>query len=552
MDKGPRGCTRRELLKLFCNFRAPSGSPPPVPPAIPGRYVLNSLRDLPEPVLRNMVPMLREDLVVTVQNDQLAFQGSGGEAGAVPLSAEASAAVRLFDGQRTLAEIGGLLENDGAVKIGDGFRSALNVFLFLSQQGVSHPAGPPNAPVAETVRSETTAPPHTPQPAAPGPGGWKSRAGWLLFAAVLYLPLALVGGYGADYDSREVVAAGKSLFANHRYVPSRYPGYVVHELPAALLDHMGGAPLSNAATVLMSLWAIHSFLRILKLHAVPHRQWLALALIANPFYWAASTCTIDYVWALALLLAGYLAYREHQFGRAGVRLGLAMACRAASLVFILALFAAAALAGGTRRKSELRTCVFSMAFGAAFYLPTWLQYGRRRLYMGDWSWLDYAVRFVNGELAFFGSLALVPLVLGLLWAGRAGWRMFAEQPRESMLACAFIVLGYQALFVRYPFEEEYMLPLVPFFLVLLGFGLQRKRGALLAWLVLQTVAGFISVNLVALPARYAHVEEHLPALPGVALGSIQANRTRLDIGLFLKWGHLAIDVAARRHGLAVE
>lgn len=509
--------------------------------------------------------MQREDLEAILTDTGIEFHGSGGLAGAVPLSSEACAAARLFDGVRTLDAIGAMLEGQQATPPGTGFRLALQTFLTLCTQGVCHPAGPPVAAGTPPAPPVATGPAEKPtsaqRPNAEKPTrdstatknhAWLAHVGLLALAALLYLPLALAGGYGADHDSVDVVEAGRHLFAHGRYVPSRYPGYVVHELPAALLDRIGGAPLSNAATVLMSLWAIHSFLRILKLHDVPHGPWLALALIANPFYWAASTCTIDYVWALALLLGGYLACREERRGLGGVLLGLAIACRAASIVFVLALAGAAWFAAGPRRKSALRTCAFATLFGGAFYVPTLLRFGRRQLYMGDWSWLDYAVRFVNGMSAFWGHWAIVPLAVGILLAGRSGWQSLTAQPKELTLLCALTVVGYLALFARYPFEEEYMLPVAPFFAVLAGFWLVRQRTALMAWLALQTASGFVALSLVALPARYARVEAFLPPLPGTAIAAVPANSTRLELGLFWRWGHLVVDATARRHGLLVE
>ncbi|MCX5702955.1 MAG: hypothetical protein NT066_00425, partial [Candidatus Omnitrophica bacterium] len=94
----------------------------------------------------------------------------------------------------------------------------------------------------------------------------------ILFAFLLYLPLVFLG-YGSEagyYDSRSVINTAKTLIQQHIYIPSRYPGSIVHELITTLLFMIGGNLLSNLGTLVMSLLLIYFFIKICEYHDIPH------------------------------------------------------------------------------------------------------------------------------------------------------------------------------------------------------------------------------------------------------------------------------------------
>ena len=127
----------------------------------------------------------------------------------------------------------------------------------------------------------------------------------ILFAFTLYFPLTFLG-YGTDCDSELVINTAKRIAEEDRYVPSRLPGYFVHEFSTAILYTLGGSFLSNVGTMIMSLLTIYFFIRVCQYHDIPHKYLLAIFLILHPLYWVDSTCTIDYMWALALLFVAHL------------------------------------------------------------------------------------------------------------------------------------------------------------------------------------------------------------------------------------------------------
>jgi len=56
-------------------------------------------------------------------------------------------------------------------------------------------------------------------------------------------------GYGAETDAYRVALSGLHLWRDGEYLPSRLPGYPVHELLMAPLVALGGSVATNAATI---------------------------------------------------------------------------------------------------------------------------------------------------------------------------------------------------------------------------------------------------------------------------------------------------------------
>lgn len=160
-----KGFSRRDFLKLFSPSRIDlhvETSALSKGQVAPQRFALDALKDLPEPVLRQTVPVLRRDLVTSIQNEGIAFHGEADEEGLVPLRREACEAVRLFDGLRTLDQAGSVLEVELAGPPGSGFLLAREAFLVLSACGIYHPAGPPEnkppVPVAKPEKQQRNEP----------------------------------------------------------------------------------------------------------------------------------------------------------------------------------------------------------------------------------------------------------------------------------------------------------------------------------------------------------------------------------------------------------
>lgn len=178
-------------------------------------------------------------------------------------------------------------------------------------------------------------------------------------------------GPGSDPDSIRELHSGAVLLWEHRYVLSRPPGYFPYETLCGLLYFLGGAVATNCATVAMSLLLLDSFLRVCERLTVPHRHLLATAMAIHPIYWASSTSTIDFIWALGCFLVGFRLVLDHRYIGAAVMLGLSVGIRLSSALMVAPLLVSEIIA----RPRDARvwiTAALASAIGAALYFPEFI------------------------------------------------------------------------------------------------------------------------------------------------------------------------------------
>ena len=354
------------------------------------------------------------------------------------------------------------------------------------------------------------------------------RIRWLLLgcAAFLYLPFVFAGP-GSDPDSLRELHSGATLLSQHRYVLSRPPGYFPYEALCGVVYALGGAVATNLATIAMSLAALDSFLRICERFAVPHRYLLAATMAIHPIYWASSTSTIDFIWALGCFLVGFrLLLIDRYFGAAAM-LGLAVGIRLSSILLAAPLLIWELI----ERPRDARlwvTAALAAAIGASLYIPEFVASGNSlsflTYYLGEWSLTDHFGRFIYKNVYFWGLptticlVAIAPmLVRRLLGCDRKFSRI--------IMLSASIVIGFEALFLKIPVQRAYLLPMLPFVLIVLGIALRDRMRMLLAITILILSFNFVNLNL----AR--------PDIPDRA--------TRAILGVVIEPGYLLTDVAAR-------
>lgn len=357
-----------------------------------------------------------------------------------------------------------------------------------------------------------------------------SRQWVQVLALLLYLPLVFTG-YGSDVDTFRVLETGRNFLNTADYVPSRRPGYLVYELAIYPLDQLGGSVLVNLGSVFWALVAVTCFLRICRRHRIPNREILAVILVLQPVFWYNATVTLDYMWALGMLMAGFDLLERERFGWAGLALGLAVGCRLSSLLIAVLLLGYSWL-----RSPEKRLQVFGggvlvgLLSVLAYILPWDFAEWRRSFWQLStgtpelWSPGMQLGRFAYKNLYFWGVPAGLGLVVMLFLSLKnpAAWKS-----RDRLLLaglCGFVLAGSEVFFLRFPIEVEYLLPVLPFILLLAGMG-SRSRSTWLVFLVLVLSYNFINVNF----AR--------PNFPG------QASSAR--VGLWIEPGYLVQEMRTR-------
>jgi hypothetical protein len=325
--------------------------------------------------------------------------------------------------------------------------------------------------------------------------------------AVLLTRLPWIGcGYGSDPDGYRVVIAARQIASGGEYQASRLPGYPVYEYLTAL--SATAAPwVSNAVTALISTVAFVLFALIARELGVRRYLLIALGFALTPVIYVSSACTMDYIPALTGQLASMYAVLRRRPLLAGVLLGLAVGCRitAGALALPLCLW----MLLTQPRTAALRQC---LAFGSTLlgacvlcFLPVWRRYGADFFaFYDNGSYPPLDVVYARALPLVWGPLGLAAL-LALLCAVPLYYRYARsrlEQPRtRHALALALLAIAlYLIAYLRLPDEAGYLVPAVPFVLLVI---------ALLAppW-----AAGAVAVALMVSP--WVGFDRGVPTLDG--------------------------------------
>lgn len=328
------------------------------------------------------------------------------------------------------------------------------------------------------------------------------------FAALFFLTRLpfLLGGYGADTDAYRVALSARYLWSRHEYLPSRLPGYPLHELTTALLLP-GGPFLTNLATAIIAFGGVLILDRIVVTLGAPHRRWLVLAMAFTPWLLVNSATTLDYHWALTLMLAAYLAALRGHSARAGLALGLAAGFRLTAGAFLLPLLLAQlgglwpwAVARGDKRtaprvlvRRSVEMIATTLTVALLCYLPVLWTYRLR-----FWNYADSRVP-PDVVIQMVGQRALGVIgALAALAALAGSWRQLRGAPAvlraDPQVAVWLLTVAIYAIaFLRLPVDVGYLIPLYPFAFLLAARLLARWA---LPLIVTATVlCGFVDIDM---------------------------------------------------------
>jgi hypothetical protein len=312
-----------------------------------------------------------------------------------------------------------------------------------------------------------------------------------VFIATLLTRLPFIGtGYGLDPDSYRLVIAARET-ADGAYRASRLPGYPVHEFLVALTPARYDPVVSNLFTAIFSALAVMFFFLLLSELRVRQPLLLAAAFAFVPIFFIHSTDTMDYAFALAFLLASTYFVIAGRPVLGGVMLGLAIGSRVTSGAMLVPLTLWIVLARDSLtdwRRHAAGLWLGALVVGALCFIPVFSRYG-----LGFWAFadnlaypsvlelLDKMVLQVWGRLGALGLLVLL-LTVPFLPTTRQALGDASLRPTIAMSLSAIAI--YLLAFLRLPHETAYLLPAVPFVLLLFGLVLPDRMLQVLAVLVI--------------------------------------------------------------------
>jgi hypothetical protein len=281
----------------------------------------------------------------------------------------------------------------------------------------------------------------------------------------------LFGGYGADYDNFLVVQASRQIALDGRYYASRFPGNPLQEYAYSL---MPGAPAwaYHAVTALLTAFAAGIFALILAQRRPHVLGWATAAFIFLPSFFVSGITALDYNWSLCFFLAAVLAAMGGRPVLAGVLLGLGTGCRLPTLLIGLPLLL---MFRRERRLDAAGAALFvvsAIIVGGACFVPSYLTYGPAFLKFYDQPLMTpakMAYKFVSELWGEIGLLVLIVVLFRLVRSKRL-------PPRDALFwpfaACALVNL---LIFLRAPFEGEYLLPAAALLLLWIGPALSKRQ-----------------------------------------------------------------------------
>ena len=352
---------------------------------------------------------------------------------------------------------------------------------------------------------------HAPPSRAQAVGDLPLTVGVVLAVCVWLTRLPFVfAGYGTDTDTWKFAIVIREIADTGHYTASRVPGYPLMELACAPLAHLGPwAPnLLSAVAAAACAWLVA---RLFARHGARDAALAGAAFAFVPAAYIASTSSIDYLWAIAFLLAAWLDAEDGRVWRAALWLGLAVGVRLTSCLFVLPLGWLVwrhARSGSLPR--AVRLAVIAGLIGVLWYVPVFLRYGWGMFSYSEAGGQSSALQFVRGMVHPGSSGIPLTLIVGqgtaLLWGvlgaiamgiaivaavvlrGSSMPRALRVPPAVAVAATLAVALEL-VLYLRLPHDEGYLLPTVPF--VLLALAASLPAAAFRALAVVLIVSPFV-------------------------------------------------------------
>jgi len=356
------------------------------------------------------------------------------------------------------------------------------------------------------------------------------RTWWWAAGALLVLALVpfLFMGPGTDLDAGAVIRSGRSIVEHFTYTPSRAPGAPVHETGVGILDRIAGTVGSNLGSLLAAIGCVAALAALLRREGLSQVGLITAVVVVNPWFLIAATSTVDFLWALALLLAAAWCLRTDRAVLAGVAAALAIGCRSSTVALVVCLVVSELLESrdGARRRALVAAAI--AAVGAVLiFVPAFRSSGDSLAFAQNdvptSSFLVQAGRFATKDLYLIGPFAAVVLVACIPSLARVLTRVRADWlVRFATLS----LLVSQVLFLRFPWKMGHLLPSLVFLAILLGVAFGRRPRWLIALVIAQLLYVVVNIQLVR------------PDVPNAAT----TGRLTFDPA----WGALVVDTQCRR------
>ena len=328
-----------------------------------------------------------------------------------------------------------------------------------------------------------------------------------MFAAIFISRLPFISsGPGVDPDAWRIINAATHLHMTGEYRASRLPGYPVPEIVMSVISTFDFRIL-NSVTALMS--AIGAVFFALSVRNLSMRWWwtAGVALSFVPVVYINSTNTMDYMWAASFTMVSlYFVTRGHPV-IAGIFLGLGVGCRITTGAMLLPL---SILLMDRLEKEYLLTslrkvyvfCVVTIIVSGLVYVPVIFEYGIDVFTFFEHGYPDLSAVVLRATEGVWGRLGIIAIaiagisIFGKITCSKTTLSYWGEQ--RIVLASVTCILLYSIAYLMLPHESGYLIPIVPFVVLLVCKTLPKR--VYIVFCILLVAAPFVSFGKTGLYA----------------------------------------------------
>ena len=367
----------------------------------------------------------------------------------------------------------------------------------------------------------------------------------LLFTFLIFLSRIpfIFSGPGTDEDAWGVALYALNIFNTHEYEVSRFPGFPVHELVSVLFIR-GGPIALNILTAIMSAAAALMFVCALQEMRLRFPYLAGLAFAFTSIVYVHSSESIDYMWAMAFIMASFWLLLKEKLALSALMLALAAGCRITSLAMLLSFGVLLIDDGkdlGSNIKRMIRYAFVTGVFSVLIYSPVLFTYGLSFFTFYDLSGYPSISKVLYKiSLGVWGITGIIALLYGtvvLLFppAAKTGKYLLPRTINEKHVISWLVAMDMAILiFVRFPYEAGYLIPLIPFTILVFGKYLYDRAFI------------YFSLLLILSPFFIGISASHRPDSPKPSALSAHISIFSFDVNLDFLHGQLFTEQKSRR------
>jgi hypothetical protein len=288
-------------------------------------------------------------------------------------------------------------------------------------------------------------------------------------------------GYGLDGDAWSVAITAKSIHETGEYTASRLPGFPVHEYLCSLFISYGPAGL-NFISAFFSAIAVLFFAMTLRLLRFKYIFLASAALAAVPVFYIHSTTTIDYVVALGFMMAAMYFLLLNKLWLAGILIGFAIGTRITSGALLIPFSILLLENDGIRTNLNrmFRLWAPALMTGLILFIPVLKTYGAGFFTYYDVPYPPIPKVLYKFSIEVWGIIGVTGLIIstGLLFLpDRITSRkfLFPRSINEKFVIGWLVAIDlYIIAFLKLPMESGYLIPVIPFVILIFGKYLYNK------------------------------------------------------------------------------